>query len=319
MNLAIKGHPTRSKEVIQLLEMLGGINKYNLRGDIDEWFVLNGTKIQRSDRIFAEKGFTLEEFEEKFPYKVGDKVTNEYRLPMIIFDMYWDSDFNVIKYNVRFLDDDKTVRTGLTAKDLQPYKEENYCQVIGNDTSSNGVDTSASSINEETMEEPEPKAPILSNRYDYAEGKCGYVIPDGYEFDYIKQGFQTEIILKPKKPQYPKTYEECCDVLGISDNRGFGFINLSECESILMGHFIQLKRCRDAYWKIAGNEMGLGKPWEPDCTDDTLKYGIRIYRNKINCNYTFERNGLLLFPTEEMQNEFYKNFRELIEECKELL
>ena len=29
--------------------------------------------------------------------------------------------FNVIKYNVRFLDDDKTVRTGLTAEDLQPY------------------------------------------------------------------------------------------------------------------------------------------------------------------------------------------------------
>ena len=137
---------------------------------------------------------------------------------------------------MRFLDDDKTVRTGLTAEDLQPYKEENYCQVIGNDTSSNGVDTSASSIDEEPEPEPEPKAPILSNRYDYAEGKYGYVIPDGYEFDCIKEGFQTEIILKPKKPQYPKDYEECCEVLGISDNRGFGFINLSECENTLMSH-----------------------------------------------------------------------------------
>ena len=25
-----------------------------------------------------------------------------------------------------------------------------------------------------------------------------------------------------------------------------------------------LKICRDAYWKIAGEQMGLGKPWEPD-------------------------------------------------------
>ena len=80
-------------------------------------------------------------------------------------------------------------------------------------------------VNRSDDKEPEPKAPILSNRYDYAEGKCGYVIPDGYEFDCIKEGFQTEIILKPKKPQYPKTYKECCDVLGLNtmDNVAQGF------------------------------------------------------------------------------------------------
>ena len=71
--LAIKAHPTRTKEVIEILEMLGGKNRYHFKGDEDEWFVLNGN-IQRTDRLFAEKGFTLEEFLEKFPYKVGDKV-----------------------------------------------------------------------------------------------------------------------------------------------------------------------------------------------------------------------------------------------------
>ena len=29
-NIAIKGHPTRGKEVIEILEMLGAKNKYNL-------------------------------------------------------------------------------------------------------------------------------------------------------------------------------------------------------------------------------------------------------------------------------------------------
>lgn len=44
--LAIKGHPTRGKEIIEILEMLGGINKYNLQGNEDEWFILNGNLIQ---------------------------------------------------------------------------------------------------------------------------------------------------------------------------------------------------------------------------------------------------------------------------------
>lgn len=35
-NLAIKGHATRGKEVIEILEMLGGENGYHrLAGDID--------------------------------------------------------------------------------------------------------------------------------------------------------------------------------------------------------------------------------------------------------------------------------------------
>ena len=311
--LAIKGHRTRGKEVIEILEMLGGENSCNLKGvETDSFYYIckdNDIYLCLSTNTENFIVFTLEEFEEKFPYKVGDKVTNEYRLPMIIFDIYWDSDFNVIKYNVRFLDDDKTVRTGLTTEDLQPYKEENYCQVIGNDTSSNGVDTSASSINEETMEEPEPKAPILSNRYDYAEGKCGYVIPDGYEFDYIKEGFQTEIILKPKKPTYPKTYEECCEILKVTHCEWFGYLG-----EVLVP-FQKLLICRDAYWKIAGDQMGLGKPWEPDWDNSsTPREFIKINKGRL-----IHLSRVLVFPPSEMRDAFYENFKELIEECKELL
>ena len=54
------------------------------------------------------------------------------------------------------------------------------------------------------------KAPNLIGE-DYSGKRFGYKIPIGYEFDCIKNN---EIILKPKSTKYPKTYEECCEVLG---------------------------------------------------------------------------------------------------------
>lgn len=306
MTLAIKGHPTRGEEVIQLLEMLGGINKYNLRGDTDEWFVLNGTRIQRSDRIFAEKGFTLEEFEEKFPYKVGDKVITKDTFIGTITDIRWQGD---IVYTVQV---STTGQITYPKEDLQPYKEENMGE-----------------------KEPEPKAPILSNRYDYAEGKCGYVIPDGYEFDSIKQGFQTEIILKPKKPQYPKDYEGCCEVLmGKTNFQDFSLvltkmsIKISD-ENIIspnpphinsINALYKLIICRDAYWKIAGEEMGLGKPWKPDWSHGHDRfYCLSTSADVIDKGEWYIDNKILAFPTAEMRDTFYENFKDLIEQCKELL
>ena len=102
-SLAIKGHSARGSEVIALLEMLGGINIYNLRGNEDEWFVLNGKQIQRSDRLFTEKGFTLKEFLEKFPYKVGDKVITDDGDKANIVGMIWDNDIDDVFMKRRFV------------------------------------------------------------------------------------------------------------------------------------------------------------------------------------------------------------------------
>lgn len=87
----------------------------------------------------------------------------------------------------------------------------------------------------------------------------------------------------------------------------------------LIDAFIRLKVCRDAYWKIAGEEMGLGKPWEYDCNSEDFTPAI-IYRSgciqKIEIQY---RNAMLAFPTLEMRDAFYENFEELIIICKKLL
>lgn len=306
--LAIKGHPTRGKEIIEILEMLGGINKYNLRGDTDEWFILNGTQIQRSGRLFDGISFTLEQLKEKYPYKVGDKVFfgDINYIVWEIESMQWMN--NEIKYIIK--DNNKSRLCDIKAEHLKPYKEE-------------------------TMEEKgdKAKAPDLKGE-DYSDKRFGYKIPDGYEFDTVYNG---KIILKPIKPQYPKIYEECCQVLmGKTDFQDFELIltryaitrseenSISPCPPYisLINNFYKLLICRDAYWKIAGEQMGLDKPWEPDWgeNDGGYRYCIRNRSNKIVLsNEWLGENYILSFPTAEMRDEFFENFKELIEECKELL
>ena len=76
----------------------------------------------------------------------------------------------------------------------------------------------------------------------------------------------------------------------------------------------------DAYWKIAGEQMGLGKSWGPDWEDAELKkYCIYYGDGNIQEGTWTIHNSILAFPTEEIRDAFYDNFKELIESCKELL
>jgi hypothetical protein len=88
----------------------------------------------------------------------------------------------------------------------------------------------------------------------------------------------------------------------------------------LMQAFQKLLICRDAYWKIAGKEMGLGKPWEPDWLNgEQDKYVLFTHNNAICSNRYVLGHNILAFPTEEMRDIFFENFKDLIDECKELL
>ena len=121
-----------------------------------------------------------------------------------------------------------------------------------------------------------------------------------------------------KKKEYPKTYEECCKVLGYSGN--YNMILTTDVDNKLFDALYRLKVCRDAYWKIAGEEMGLGKPWEPDWTNyNDYKFVIGVFENEIIKCYNTLAQYVLAFPTEEMRDEFYENFKEEIESVKGLL
>lgn len=337
--LALKGHPKRGREVIQLLVMLGGKSNGNMNGYNDDLYyfiaqdgVIYCSGIEYEELACKYRLFTLEEFEEKFPYKVGDKVVAYYEgilAQFTIQDVRWNDELNKVEY--------KICSSWLDTSVISPYKEETMGEIKSIDLNAleQQLDEALAKETKESLEkfffsepEPQPKAPILSNRYDYAEGKCGYVIPDGYEFDSIKQGydcdsikqgFQTEIILRPIKPQYPKNYDECCDVLGVPHNERYVEVDNPIFQNKLIESFTELLICRNAYWKIAGTEMGLEKPWKYDISKDEFSYAISYQYGHIQKYGIRHRNAILAFPTAEMRDAFYDNFKELIEQCKELL
>lgn len=78
MKIAIQGHKSRGKEVIQILKNLGGINRMNHSGRYTNYFYY----ISGDDNTIAwtcirpqHLGvYTLEEFEKKFPLKIGETV-----------------------------------------------------------------------------------------------------------------------------------------------------------------------------------------------------------------------------------------------------
>ena len=65
--------------------------------------------------------------------------------------------------------------------------------------------------------------------------------------------------------------------------------------------------------------MGLGKPWKPDWEFDDTKYVLYFNKGEIVKDMMKHTSYILAFPTEEMRDAFYENFKDLIEEYKELL
>ena len=142
-------------------------------------------------------------------------------------------------------------------------------------------------------------------------------LPNGYIFKDENDNVinATKIVLEKKKKEYPKTYEECCKVIDYA-LKGETIIGY---KASLLRSLQKLLICRDAYWKIAGEEMGLGKPWKPNWTSFEGYPAIYMYRYQITLSVAKDVHHCLAFPTEEMRDAFYENFKKLIEQCKELL
>lgn len=79
MKIAIQGHPTRGKEIIQILESLGGKSRGDLTGRrYCQYYFINSNgdiDLHYRSNLSTYKLYTLEEFEKEFPFKVGDIVT----------------------------------------------------------------------------------------------------------------------------------------------------------------------------------------------------------------------------------------------------
>lgn len=281
--LAIKGHSTRGKKIIQLLEMLGGKNTAGFKSTFTGFYywIDENNEIVTSDMPPQNSMvYPLEDFENKYPYKVGDTVISHNKWEGAIVGMEWSNDD--IIYHVR---ENNGFISHQSIEELQPYKEE---PIECSDKRHKGNCT-------------------IGYIQEIGSRDMELIIPYNQEI-VIENG---RYILRDKKPKYPKNYEECCNILGIEDREN-GYCGY---EYELLGNFQQLYICRNAYWKIAGDEMGLNKPWEPDW--DNLSTNHEFIKIKKGC---FEYSSrVLVFPTKEMRDTFYENFKDLIEQCKELL
>ena len=166
-----------------------------------------------------------------------------------------------------------------------------------------------------TAEEPRN---VLSEIAWYTTGE--YECPEGYEFR-DENGNVIEakkIVLEKKKPKCPESACECCIVLGAKLMRTIEEGYKGE----LMKQFQLLITCRDAYWYCYAKETNMPFNWKPDWAMYSKPKHCIIYSDneiKWQGKHFVTEAKVLAFPTAEMRDAFYENFKELIEVCKELL
>ena len=145
-----------------------------------------------------------------------------------------------------------------------------------------------------------PKYNKLTINTEHCSDKVEINLDDSYELVQESDGKWFAI---KKKKEYPKTYEECINELDIHNTVATCAWEkeMKALQTLLVFSY--------AYWKIEVEEMGLDKPWEP-------QEGV-IYCYMPNAPRCIRL--MFPFPTAEMRDAFYENFKKEIEKCKKLL
>lgn len=142
-----------------------------------------------------------------------------------------------------------------------------------------------------------------------------------YLFD-IAEAFKQNLLKQmPERPKSWEEYSDTCEMSGCFNSFSFGkssngsgrrfydtFNSKDEAKAFFaLGRLIQL---RDAWWGY----------WRPDFEAGNRRmYGIGVNKNTV-CSYnSYTYNSILLFPTEEMCNDFLEKFGDLIEQAKMFL
>lgn len=293
--LAIKRNESRPSDVIKLLEELGGKNSFNLTG------LEAGLGFSISDhtgdvlRNICEGGltlescgyaaFTLDEFEKNFPIKTGQLAIVDGKTCEIV-SMSWDIRKNEVAYML----------APLFSENLDECPFKMYASELS------GLTIQDKTI--DTMTE----GTIKVDKNFFNGEQVVFNIPEGYEFAGIDDD-KHQAIFERIKPKYPKTHNECCDVLGLPYMQ-LGVVGY-KCETLL--YLQKLLLYRDAYWKLAGD-------WRPNVEDEKQdKYAISNVGGKLSPEYYGSYNSILCFPTREVRDIFFETFKDEIEKCKELL
>lgn len=156
-------------------------------------------------------------------------------------------------------------------------------------------------------------------------------VPDGYKIDKENSTFEC-IKFKPIKKELPKTWEEYCKnhprkegeawigefsqiykittVTDTSRNYEADKVLLPNIEyAKAMLALCQLIQLRDCY----------NDGWVPDWNEVSCKYNIIFEHNRVRTSCSICLQRVLTFKSSTLCDEFFKNFRDLIEIAKPLL
>ena len=284
MKITIKGHPTRGKEVIQILENLGGRNISNHKGNDNYAYYISkiDNRIYKTSLLFSEyKHYTLEEFEREFPFKIGDKVKHITSVGTIKEYCYID---NEPAYKV------KSIELGIIAtipvKILEPYKEMERNVTLTLDKAKEwykkGGELKEIALQAFTEKElnPLPRSwKEFCENYPVKKGECIIESEDRISVS------PWAINVRRLKTWIPSK---------------------KSAEAHLA--MIQLEQLRDCWWN----------GWKP-IWDISEKWCIRLWGNELSIGTTKNISRFLTFPTKEMAEEFLKCFRDLIEKAGDLI
>lgn len=293
MKIAIQGHPTRGKEVIQILESLGGTNDFLLRGVKDFWYFIDSHGHIRNEyqTVLIHTGFktyTLEEFEKEFPFKVGDIVqTKPCGEPAKVIRLY-PNPACIIAYKVRYK----------SGKEMQ-YCPENI------------------KFYKEMKEERNITLTLEKAKEWYQKG--------GELREVALQAYSEEELIKV---ELPKTWEEFCKNYPIKAGECWigaqCFINI--CKTDLNGRecrnwipsqksaeahlaLIQLEQLRDCYRQ---GDI-------PDFTKLNHKYCIAKINKRIDVVESSYTSYFLSFTKKEVAEKFLINFKPLIKTAEDYI
>lgn len=287
MKIAIQGHSTRGKEVIKILESLGGRNNEYSGNHPELYYELHSNSIvamcTKSDDY---KYYTLEEFEKEFPFKIGDKV-------MFPVKIGWASG----------------KVTGLTYRQDQ-LKYEVDVRISGYHY------VESHKLQLYPMKEERNITLTLKKAKEwYNKG--------GELREIALQAFnEQELNSLPKSweefcEEFPIKNGECW--IGSQDT----IYSATITQDRKYKNWISSKRSAEAHLALIQLEQLRGcwrQGWEPDWNNgNQTKYCISYYREKFKISILCETRCFLSFPTMKMAEEFLKCFRDLIEQAGDLI
>ena len=250
--------------------------------------------------------FTLKEFEHFYPYKTGDivKFKDEElqglqgEIVSAKFDPWTSFGKDKVIYTVQFLTGNlEGKKREFMAYELEPVNN-NITNHTQEDVNEYFKNHKIQSVNDLSTIEQRLKSDKLHLPEDVTINSCGVNSSDFFRWYEVK------------KISYPKTYKECCNILGIiaSDNyfnNGYKYRELFYLQKLIV--------CRDAYWKVFSESNNQNQ----DVKDihDIYNFDGKIYMGRKGSGV----NYVLRLPCKDACQEFHDNFKSTIDLCKELI